>query len=119
MTAHKANLLNATVLIICSVWAYLTPAFSYWTALLPGVVGVALLACTPGVKAENKVIAHIAVTLTLAIFLLLLVPFFKAVSEGNVVSILRVAAMLITCVLAKIAFIKSFRDARRAREGSA
>ena len=119
MTAHTANRINAFVLIFCSLWAYLTPAFSSWTALIPAAFGVALLACSPGVKVENKVIAHVAVTLTLAIFLLLLVPFIKAVGEGNVMSILRVGAMMATCVLAKIAFIKSFRDARRARTGSA
>ncbi len=118
MPAHTANLVNAVVLIVLSVWAYLTPAYSYWTALLPAGVGVVLLLCTPGIKAQNKVIAHIAVTLTLVIFLLLLVPFFKAVGEGNTMSILRVGLMMATCILAKVAFIKSFRDARRARDGA-
>ncbi|MEM7733698.1 MAG: hypothetical protein AAF280_13095 [Pseudomonadota bacterium] len=118
MTPHTANMINAIVLVLCSVWAYLTPEFSYWTALVPAGVGLALLVCNPGVKAQNKVIAHIAVTLTLAIFLLLLVPFFKAMGEGNVMSILRVGLMLATCILAKVAFIKSFRDARRARESA-
>ena len=117
MTAHTANKINAFVLIICSLWAYLTPEFSYWTALLPAGFGIALLACAPGVKVENKVIAHVAVVLTLVIFLLLMVPFFTALGEGNTKSIFRIAAMLLTCALAMVAFIKSFRDARRRREG--
>lgn len=115
MTPHTANRINALVLILCSVWAYLTPAFSYWTALIPAGFGLALLACGPGVKVENKGIAHVAVLLTLVIFLLLTVPFVTALSEGNTLSILRVAAMLLTCMLAMTAFIKSFRDARRKR----
>lgn len=118
MTAPTANKVNALVLIICSLWAYLTPEFSYWTALVPAGFGIALLACSPGVSAENKVIAHVAVVLTLLIFLLLLVPLFTALGEGNVMTILRVAVMLITSGLAMIAFIKSFRVARRARENS-
>ena len=118
MTAHAANKINALVLIICSLWAYLTPEFSYWTALVPAGFGIALLACGPGVKMENKVIAHVAVVLTLVIFLLLMVPFFTAVGEGNTTSIIRVAVMLITCGFAMVAFIKSFRDARKARENS-
>ena len=117
MTPHSANNINAVVLIICSLWAYLSPTYSYWTALIPAGFGLALLVCSPGVKVENKLIAHVAVTLTLLIFLLLMVPFFTALGEGNVVSAIRVAVMLTTCVLAMAAFIKSFRDARRQWEG--
>lgn len=117
MTAHTANKINALMLIICALWAYLTPTYSYWTALIPAGFGLALLACSPGVKVENKVIAHVSVTLTLIILLLLLVPFVTALGEGNAVSAIRVAVMLTTCILAMVAFIKSFRDARRKREG--
>lgn len=116
MTPYLANRINAMVLILCSLWAYLIPEFSYWTGLIPAGFGVALLLCSPGVKVENKVIAHIAVVLTLIIFLLLMVPFFTALREGNPMSAFRVTLMLATCVLAMIAFIKSFRDARRRRE---
>ncbi|MEO0773576.1 MAG: hypothetical protein AAFZ04_10380 [Pseudomonadota bacterium] len=118
MTAHTANLINAIVLIICSLWAYLTAADAYWTSLIPAGFGLALLACTPGVGAENKIIAHVAVTLTLVIFLLLFVPLFTAKEDTDMMSFLRVGLMMATCILAKIAFIKSFRDARRARENA-
>ena len=83
MTPHFANTINASVLIICSVWAFATPEYSNWTALIPGGFGLALLACAPGVKAENKSIAHVAVGLTLVLFLLLWVPFFKAMEEDT------------------------------------
>lgn len=116
MNAHTANRINALVLIICGLWAYLTPQYSFWTALIPTGFGVALLLCSPGVKVENKVIAHVAVLLTLIIFGLLFVPLVGAVQEGSVMSILRVVVMLCTCVVAMVAFIKSFRDARRRRE---
>lgn len=116
MTPHVANQINALVLIMGSMVAYLQPDFGSWTVFIPAIFGAALLGCTPGVKAENKVIAHIAVTLTLVIFLMLLVPFIKGLTEGDIMAVLRVGIMMATCILAKIAFIKSFRDARRRRE---
>ena len=120
MTPHIANLINAGVLIVCSFWAFLTPEFSSWTALMPAGFGVALILCTPGVKAEIKVIAHVAVLLALIVLVLLIVPFITVLSKGNAVSAIRVAVMMTTCIIAKVAFIKSFRDARRRREqGSA
>lgn len=114
---HTANLINGCVLIAYTAWAYLTSGFESWSVLIPGAFGVALLICTPGVKVENKVIAHVAVTLTLVIFLLLMVPLFKAIGAGDAFSTLRVTVMLVLCVMAMVAFIKSFRDARRRREG--
>ncbi len=117
VTPHFTNQINALVLIIGSIWAFLQPDFGSWTVFIPAGFGVVLLACTPGVKAENKVIAHIAVLLTLVVFLMLMVPFIKGLSEGDIMSALRIAIMMATCILAMVAFIKSFRDARRRREG--
>ncbi len=120
MTAHSANMLNAVVMIVCSFWAYLTPAYSSLTALIPAGFGIALILCGPGVKVENKIIAHIAVVLTFVILMLLIVPMRTAVYEGNTMSILRVGAMMITGFLAMVMFIRSFKEARRRREeGSA
>ena len=63
-------------------------------------------------------LAHVAVTLTLVIFVLLFVPLFTSKEDTDVISFIRVGLMMMTCVLAKVAFIKSFRDARRARESA-
>ncbi|MEM1371763.1 MAG: hypothetical protein AAGG72_05990 [Pseudomonadota bacterium] len=119
MNAHIANLINAGVLIAVSAWAYLTASEPSLTALIPGVFGVALLGCAPGVKTENKVVAHIAVVLTLAVFLVLFMPLLGAIDRGDPAAIARIVAMMATCVLAKVFFIKSFRDARKAREAAA
>ncbi|MEL7013774.1 MAG: hypothetical protein AAFO72_10900 [Pseudomonadota bacterium] len=117
MTPYLTNQINALVLIMGSLWAYLQPDFASWSVFIPAGFGVVLLACTPGVKAENKVIAHIAVVLTLVIFLMLMVPLIRGLSDGDMMSATRVAIMMATCVLAMVAFIKSFRDARRRRDG--
>lgn len=115
MKAHTASLINAATLIICSIWAFLSIGGSSWTALIPAVFGVALLACYPGVKAENKVIAHIAVVLTFVILLALYMPLSSALSSGAAGALIRALAMVVTTALALVFFIKSFRDARRAR----
>ncbi|MEM9063596.1 MAG: hypothetical protein AAGD13_24315 [Pseudomonadota bacterium] len=115
MTAPIASLINAAVLIICSAWAYLTAETGSLTILIPAAFGVALLACNPGVKAENKVIAHIAVLLTLVVLVALIMPLRGAIGRGDGLSILRVVAMMATSAFAMVFFVKSFRDARRSR----
>ncbi|MEO0943482.1 MAG: hypothetical protein AAFY06_01395 [Pseudomonadota bacterium] len=116
MTAHRASLLNAVILIVCSIWAYFASDGGSLTIFIPAAFGVALIACNPGIKAENKVVAHIAVTLTLITFLALFVPLRGVIASGDAEGVIRVVLMMASCVFAKVYFIKSFRDARRARE---
>lgn len=115
MPAHTASLINAATLIACSAWAYLAVSGVHWTPLIPGAVGLALLACYPGVKAENKVVAHIAVLLTVALLVALFMPLRSALQSGETGALIRSVAMVATTVLALVFFIKSFRDARRRR----
>ena len=117
MTAHSASLLNATTLIICAIWAYAAIGGASLTALIPAVFGVALLACYPGVKAQNKVVAHIAVLITLIVLIALYMPLSSALLGGGGGALIRSLLMVATTILAMVYFIKSFRDARRAREG--
>ena len=119
MKTHQANLLNSIILILMPLWAYLTfegtvdkPEQSV-TAFIPLFFGVVLLLCNGGVKKENKIIAHIAVLVTLIALLGLTMPLKAAVADGRTLSIIRVAAMLLTGSLAMISFIKSFIAARK------
>lgn len=119
MKTHQANLLNSITLILMPLWAYLTfegtvdkPEQSV-TAFIPLFFGVVLLLCNKGVKKENKIIAHIAVLVTLIALLGLTMPLKAAVADGRTLSIIRVAAMLLTGSLAMISFIKSFIAARK------
>ena len=115
MKAHTASLLNAAVLIAFSAWAFFTAEKLSLTALIPGVFGLALLACHPGVRAENKMVAHIAVLLTLVVFLALIMPLRGALERGDGVALFRVVSMMATSALAIVFFVKSFIDARRQR----
>ena len=61
----------------------------------------------------NKVVAHIAVGLTLILLLSLLgMRLPKSIDTGGV-GLIRVLIMSATCALAVIFFVKSFIDARR------
>lgn len=116
MKPHIANLLNAAVLIIMSAWGYYSSDTPSMTAMIPAIVGGILLLLNNGVRRENKVIAHIAVLLTLLILIALVKPLTGAMGRGDTMAMVRVGAMMLTSVLAMIAFVQSFIAARKARE---
>ena len=101
------------------LWGYLGSETPSETALIPVVFGVALLFLYKGVKKENKIAAHIAVLLTLLILGGLLKPLTAAIGREDGMAIMRVTVMLVTTVVALVAFIKSFVDVRRARKQAA
>ena len=119
MKTYQANLLNAIILIVMPVWAYLTfegsvekPEQSI-TAFIPLFFGVILLICNKGLKNESKLIAHIAVFVTLIALIGLTMPFKAAFYEGRTFSMFRVGAMILTGILAMTTFVKSFIKARQ------
>ena len=115
MTTTRANLLNATALIILPMWAYFTSETPSITALIPSFIGAILLLCTVGIKRENKNIAHIAVVLTLLALLGLIKPLLGAMSREDFIAVMRVSIMILTGVLALVTFIKSFIRNRKAK----
>lgn len=116
MNPAIANLINAILLIALSVWGYLSSDTPSLTALIPVGFGVVLLLCTPGVKAEHKIISHIAVVLTLLIIVALIMPLKGAVSREDSLAMLRVLLMMGSSVFAMAFFVKSFIDVRKNRE---
>ncbi len=119
MKAPTANLINAATLIIMGLWGYFGSESPSPTAFIPSVAGVLLLLMHNGVKTENKVIAHIAVVLTLLMILALAMPLKGALGREDTMAIVRIAIMIITGILAMVAFIGSFKAARKAREAAA
>ena len=63
MDSFKANVINSLSLMLIGLWGYFEVVSP--TALIPVIFGVILLLCTNGLKKQNKLIAHIAVLLTL------------------------------------------------------
>ena len=75
--------------------------------------GFILIVCSKGVKSQNKLVAHIAVLLTLIILLALVgMRLPKSIDSGGL-GLIRVLAMIATSTLAMIFFVKSFIDARK------
>lgn len=115
MKAHTASLLNAIVLFLCSAWGYLASDFNSFLGLIPPAIGIGLILCYQGVKKENKVIAHIAVTLTVIMLVALLLQLPSTLSAGDFARIARFIFMEFSTAVALTFFVKSFRDARRVR----
>ncbi len=113
MTPALANLINAIVLIAMSLWGYLGSETPSPTALIPAGFGIIFLALTPGLRKNNKVIAHIVVLLTLLLIIALFRPFTSALDRGDTMAAVRVGIMFLTSFLAMITFIRSFIQARR------
>lgn len=122
MKTYQANLINGLTLILMPLWAYLTyegtaekPEQSI-TALIPLFLGLILFLCNNGIKKENKVIAHIAVVVTLIALLGLFMPLKAAIAEDRTLSVVRVAIMLFTGMLAMITFVRSFIANRKSKQ---
>ena len=119
MKPYQANLLNSLTLILMCLWAYLTyepvdGKSQNITALIPLILGGILLLCHKGIKNNNKIIAHIAVLVTLlAIIGNASKPLIAALEDGRNLSIFRVSLMILTSIIAMIAFVKSFVKARQ------
>ena len=121
MNATRANLINSLTLIVISIWGYFVVNSNSneweWTPLIPTVFGILLLLCNKGVRAQNKIIAHISVFLTLVTVIALYVkPLKSALADDDSMGILRVSIMLLTGLFAMIMFVKSFIEARRKKD---
>ena len=116
LNATRMNLINSIALIGMGLWGYLE--LDSPTALIPVGFGAVLLLCYNGVKNQNKIIAHVAVLLTLLILIALAgMRLPKSISQGGI-GLYRVLIMIATSALSMVYFIKSFIDARKEREKS-
>ena len=113
MKAHTMSLISSLILIIMSGWGYLSSASPSPTALIPLFFGVALLLCYPGIKKENKIIAHVAVLLTLIVLVALFMPLKGAFGRDDSMAIIRISVMIIGSAMSMTAFIRSFIAARK------
>lgn len=110
MNAHTASLVNAILLISVGGWGYLESGSP--TSLIPVVIGTILVLLNKGIKKQNKIVAHLAVVVTLLGFALIM-PLMKALEDGRNDAILRILIMLSSSVYAMIFFVKSFIQARK------
>ena len=119
MKAHKTSLVNAILLIVLPLWGYFSSDSPSMTALIPTFIGVVLLLLNKGVKNENKIVAHIAVGLTLLVLIGLIKPLTSAIGRSDTAAMIRVFVMILSTIIAMVFFVKSFIDARKKRMESA
>lgn len=113
MKTHIASLSNALILVSFGLWGYLSSNTPSLTALIPVIIGAILLLLVKGIKNEKKIQAHMAVILTVIVFIGLLKPFYANLGGENKLAIFRVSLMIFSSLIAIIAFIKSFSAARK------
>lgn len=113
LSAGNANLLNAITLIGMGFWGF--QATQSKTAFIPVLFGVVLMVLTNSIRAHSKVVAHIAVVLTLLMLLALLGMRLPKGLESGGPGLYRTIAMIITGIIALAAFVKSFIDAKKAK----
>ncbi len=113
MKPYISSLINAILLIALGAWGYFSSPSPSLTALLPVAFGTIIIVLNPGLKKENKAIAHVVVLLTFIILLGLFMPLKGALSREDAYAVARVSIMLAATLWAMVTFIKSFIDARR------
>ena len=113
MKTTTVNSINASSLIAISLFGYFSSDNPSATAFIPTVIGVLLLSFSIGIKNENKVIAHLAVLLTLLAIAGLTMALLGSIDRSDNTAILRVSIMMMTSILAMITFIRSFIAARK------
>ena len=114
MQPFKANLLNAAVLIIFGMWAYLNMAAESrsMTVLIPVFFGVMLGLLTPIIKQQNKLATYVGAGLTLLIAVALIMPLKGSIGRDDALAIFRVGTMMFFAIFALLVFIKSFMSSR-------
>ena len=122
MKTEQSNLLNSLTLIAVGLWGYFDVSvydlsviisFEHWTALIPVIFGFILLLCHKGVKNNSKLIAHIAVVMTLLIFIALVGKRLPISLEQGGTGLFRIIAMSLTSLIALIVFVRSFISNRK------
>ena len=106
MDSFKANVINSLSLMFIGLWGYFEVISL--TALITVIFGVILLLCTNGLKKQNKLIAHIAVLLTLVILIALIVMSLPKSLDSGGVGLIRVVIMILTSIFSMVYFVKSF-----------
>lgn len=111
MKPHVFSAINAFAMFAIGAYGWKTGNSN--TALIPVLLGGLLLPLNNGIRHESKVVSHIAVLITLLAVVGLGMALKGAIGREDNGQIIRVSIMLFTAVLAMIAFIKSFIDARK------
>lgn len=113
MKPYVANFIYGILLVLLSTWGYTASESPSATAFIPIGFGLVLLALSPGMKKQNKTVAHIVVVLTVLVLGGLVKPLMGAMDRADNMAMARVIVMMVWGIIALAVYIKSFVDARR------
>tara|TARA_Y100000994_G_C15664015_1_gene430795 strand:+ start:675 stop:1028 length:354 start_codon:yes stop_codon:yes gene_type:complete len=110
----ESALLNSLVLILIGMISYYYNSVSI-TALIPVFLGIAIFLCYVFYEKNNKVFAHIAVTLMLLAVLGLFKPLMGSIERSDIYASIRIGIMQLVSLYSMICFIASFIEARKSK----
>ena len=110
----ESALLNSLVLIFIGMISYYYNSVSI-TALIPVFLGIAIFLCYVFYEKNNKVFAHIAVTLMLLAVLGLFKPLMGSIERSDIYASFRIGIMQLVSLYSMICFIASFIEARKSK----
>tara|TARA_Y100000996_G_scaffold192765_1_gene151012 strand:- start:612 stop:968 length:357 start_codon:yes stop_codon:yes gene_type:complete len=108
----KAALLNSTILILVGMIGYYYNSVSI-TALIPVFLGLAIFLCYAFYDKNNKIFAHIGITLMLLALLGLFKPIMGSIDRADFYATLRIGLMQLVSLYCIVCFIASFIEARK------
>jgi uncharacterized protein YhhL (DUF1145 family) len=120
MKPYQATILNAAVLVVFGLWAYLNVAAESrsMTILIPVFFGVVLALLVLPLKKENKIVAHAVAGVTILISIALIMPLKGSIGRDDMDAVFRVGVMMAASLFALVVYIRSFITARRARQSA-
>lgn len=113
MKPLSINYFNGLVLILAGIYGYFIVSSESVTALIPTFAGIIFVILGLFWNKSPKVVAHIAVTLALIMFAMCIWRFTK-IDVWNAPKYIFLVCIL-SNLLALVVFIKSFIDARKAK----
>ncbi|TVR86901.1 MAG: hypothetical protein EA411_09235 [Saprospirales bacterium] len=108
MKPYPATIIAGFTLIVFSLWAWFSAENGSWTALLPVGFGGIFLILSNGIKNGNRKVLIALTAYSILVTLALYMPFQRAWEGGDNLATIRTLIMVGVCVVAVIAYIKSF-----------
>jgi hypothetical protein len=112
MKLYVLSRINATFLIVLGVWAHWWPESRSLVALIPVILGAAILVLNKGVRRKDIGVSNAVMIVTFLALVGLIVPLNGAISRADTPSIYRVGFMMLISLISLILFIKRFINYR-------
>ncbi len=108
MRPYPATILAGFTLMVLSLWAWFSADNGSWTSLIPVVLGGGFLVLSNGIRNGNRKVLYALIVYCILVTLALYMPFQRAWESGDNLATVRTLIMVGVCIIAVMAYIKSF-----------